>query len=88
MRLTKPQLAKAIREALYTSQTYVLRQSGTSDESEPIRIQCERAITGEVHRLLQELDPEIEAPNITNPEDVNQFIEDLSRRNFVTRYVT
>ena len=88
MGLTKVQLAQAIREALYTSQTYVLRKSGTYDETEPSRKQCERAITGEVHRLLQKLDPEIEAPDITSPTEVNRFIEELSRRNFAVGYVT
>lgn len=89
MIVTKPQLAQAVREALYLRLWCLPSEKKAADpETTSIRKTYESAIMQEVHRLLQELDPAIEPPDITNSEEVSKFIEDLSRRDFRVNYTT
>ena len=89
MIVTRLQLAQAIKEILYASLIYLPREEKAetvTHETELTISQCKEAMTFEVRRLLQELDLQMEPPDINDPKAIREFIEELSKRNFTVNY--
>ncbi len=87
MELTKVHLVQTIRRILFSSTVSLPQREQIENIEDPVeRKEIETAVRGyehaimqQVNQLLQELDPTIEPPDITNPDAIEAFVEKLSR---------
>lgn len=91
MKLAGVKLVQAIREALSIPLMYPVREDKIDnikdpkekEEVEQTIKQCQRALMQQVNQLVRQLDPLIEPPDITNPIEISNFIEKISRKNIL-----